>query len=342
MNTPPGPNRPLLHDAHGRTVSYLRLSLTDRCNLRCLYCRSGAETFIPHSGVLRYEELLELVDLAVELGITKVRITGGEPFARKGCLNFLEALRRRHPALDIRLTTNGTLVGPLVPALKAVGVNAVNLSLDTFRPERFAALTGRDLFPSVRDALDRLLDAGIPLKVNAVGLRGVNDDELPAFLELARAHPVDVRFIEFMPMGQGTAWTPDLFWPAPDILAAARRFAPLVPLEAPGLNTGPARLYRLQDAPEGSGRFGLITPLSNHFCHVCNRLRVTSDGRLRTCLFDDAEYNLREALRHPRLGIAAVRRILLAAGARKPVGVHLLEQRREAAVAMKRMNAIGG
>ena len=343
-------------DTQGRQIRYLRLSLTDRCNLRCLYCRGGQERFIPHPDVLRYEELEDLVTLAAEHGVGKVRITGGEPFARKGCLAFLERLRLRHPALDIRLTTNGTLVGPYIGALKDLGLNAMNLSLDSFRPERFAQITGRDLLDRVLDCLDRVLNAGIPLKLNAVALRGLNDDELPAFLNFARTNPVDVRFIEFMPMGEGTAWTPDRFWPAPEILKAAEALIPLQALpwlgdDASGnisgklaADAGPARLYALapNDGPPARGRFGLITPLSHHFCHVCNRLRVTSDGRLRTCLFADAEYRLRPALRHPKLGLEAVRRILAAANLRKPLGTALLEARRQTSVARKRMIAIGG
>lgn len=331
-----------LEDGHGRPVRYIRLSVTDRCNLRCAYCRSGMETFIPHESVLRYEEMEQLVGMAIDMGVEKVRLTGGEPFARKGFVGFLERLRAAHPALDIRITTNGTLLGPHIPALKVIGLNAVNLSLDTFDRAKFERITGRDLFPRVRESMDALLEAGIPLKLNAVAMRGFNDDELPAFVGYALKNPVDVRFIEFMPMGEGTRWTDACFWSAPDILAAVKEVADIRPVSEERRNGGPARLYALTgpDGP-GLGRLGLITPLSNHFCAACNRLRITSDGALRTCLFDDREYRLRNALRHPKLGIGAVRRIVALATLNKPIGARLLE-RRENAVAQRRMTAIGG
>lgn len=211
-----------LEDGHGRTVRYIRLSVTDRCNLRCTYCRSGMETFIPHESVLRYEEMEQLVDMAMDMGVEKVRLTGGEPFARKGFADFLERLRAAHPALDIRVTTNGTLIGPHIQTLKAIGLNAVNLSLDTFDRDKFEQITGRDLFGKVRENMDALLDAGIPFKLNAVAMRGFNDDELPAFIDYAMRHPIDVRFIEFMPMGEGTRWSDSCFWSAPDILDAVK------------------------------------------------------------------------------------------------------------------------
>lgn len=327
----------LLQDSHQRVARYLRLSVTDRCNLRCSYCRSGAETFIPHPDILRYEEMFQLIDLVVGMGIEKVRVTGGEPFARKGLMSLLESMRAAHPSLDIRLTTNGTLVAPYVQALRDVGVNAINLSLDTFDPDRYIQTTGRDLLPRVLENIDAMLDAGLTVKLNAVAMRGVNDAELPQFLRFAQARHIDIRFIEFMPMGEGTRWSQERFWPAESILEAAQSYVDLTPVPSAPENAGPARMYAMQ----GGGRLGLITPLSNHFCAYCNRLRVTSDGRLRTCLFDDREFRLREPLRHPRLGLAAVRRIILAATQKKPLGVRILERRKNE-VASRRMTAIGG
>lgn len=329
-----------LTDQHGRTVRYLRLSVTDRCNLRCLYCRSNArERCIPHAQVLRYEEMIRIVGAAVDYGIEKVRLTGGEPFARKGFLRLVEMLRASFPSVDIRITTNGTLLRPYVAALRDLGVSAVNVSLDSFRPEGFAAVTGQDLLPDVLAAMEALLEAGIRVKINAVGMRGVNDGQLSDFLAFARTHPVDVRFIEFMPMGNGTRWSEENFWPATEILEKARRLADLEPLERHAADSGPARMFSIRD---GLGRFGLITPLSNHFCASCNRLRVTSDGWLRTCLFADKEYRLRGLLRHPGLGIEAVRRVLELANRRKPLGVQLLRARTVTAVAGKSMVGIGG
>ena len=332
---------PSLIDGMGRTVRYVRLSVTDRCNLRCVYCRSGFETFIPHESILRYEEMETLVDLAVALGVEKVRLTGGEPFVRRGFLDFLERLRTRHPALDIRITSNGTLLAPAIPRLKDIGINAVNLSLDTFDRDKFARITGADLLPRVLESMDGLLKAGIPFKINAVAVRGVNDMELTGFLEYALHNPVEVRFIEFMPMGENTRWSSERFWSAEDILAEVRKHCLAEPL-APASNAGgPARSYLLKAGGGEQGRLGLITPLSSHFCVACNRLRFTSEGALRTCLYDDREYRLRGALRHSRLGPEAVRRIIALAVLRKPFGSRLLEARTNA-VAIRRMSAIGG
>lgn len=356
-----GAGRSGLTDALGRRVRYLRLSVTDRCNLRCSYCWGcAAMRFIPHEEVLRYEEMMRIVDVAVEEGVEKVRLTGGEPFVRKGLTGFVAMLRQRFPALDIRITTNGTLLAAHAGALRDLGVSTVNISLDTFRRDRFAATAGRDMLHLVLGGIHAALDAGLAVKINAVALKGVNDDELPVFLDFARRHPVDVRFIEFMPMGGGTNWTEDQFWSASDILSAAERLADLTPLAPGERRKGPAKLWGIAG---GLGRFGLITPLSDHFCRDCNRLRVTPDGRLRTCLFSDREYRLRPLLRHPKLGTAAVRAVLRLANRRKPLGHQLLARVRAgqlaelrapgqeppnapgeggAAVARRRMSAIGG
>lgn len=335
---------PFLADRHGRIVRYIRLSVTDRCNLRCFYCRNETGgAFIPHEAVLRYEEMEQLVDMAKEQGVEKVRLTGGEPFVRKDFLCFLERLRYRYPDLDIRLTTNGTLLRPYLDALADLKLKAINLSLDTFNPVTFERITGRDLFREVRRNVDTLLEKGIPFKLNAVALRGINTTELPFFLDFALRHPVDVRFIEFMPMGKGTRWTEDNFCSVEALLEAARRLVVLNPLVGEAFNSGPARLYSLTGlaGEPGSGRLGVITPLSNHFCASCNRLRFTSDGALRTCLFADREYRLRNVLRHPKLGIRAVGRIVTLATRNKPLGSRLLEAR-ECAVALRSMSAIGG
>lgn len=329
-----------LTDAHGRIVRYVRLSVTDRCNLRCLYCNSNARTqCIPHSMVLRYEEMMSIVDVAVSLGVRKVRLTGGEPFARKGFINFLVTLRTRYPELDIRITTNATLVRPYVHVLRDVGINAMNISLDSFDAVSFARITGRDLLREVLATIEALLEAKIPLKINAVALRCFTGLELPAFVDFVRHNPVDVRFIEFMPMGADSQWSQKYFLPAAHILEAVHNISPLTPCDENPRTHGPARMYNIEGA---KGRLGFITPLSNHFCFSCNRLRVTSDGRLRTCLFADQEYNLLPALRNPKLGPDFLRRIFVAANERKPVGAEILRQRGNAPVSQKAMVGIGG
>ena len=328
-----------LTDAYGRSARYLRLSVTDRCNLRCLYCRSNIhERHIPHDDVLRYEELVRLADLGVEQGMEKIRLTGGEPFVRKGFMDFVRMLRERHAGVDLRITSNGTLLGEHVKALGKLGIGAVNLSLDSMRPEGFLAATGRDLFPVVRRNLDALLAEGIQVKINAVALRGMTQRDLRAFLDFACGRPVDVRFIEFMPMGEGSGWSEERFWSAEEILTEARKWAELEPCPPAAGSRGPARMFSIVG---GLGRLGLITPMSNHFCATCNRLRITSDGRLRTCLFADKEYRLRGILRHPRLGARFLSAVIDRANRKKPLGADIL-RRRQGAPAAKSMVSIGG
>ncbi|MFW5838134.1 MAG: GTP 3',8-cyclase MoaA [Desulfovibrionaceae bacterium] len=328
-----------LLDGHGRRVSYLRLSVTDRCNLACRYCVRENPSYIPHPEILCFEELERLVVLARDLGVSKVRFTGGEPLVRKGVDDFLVRLLDLRPRLDVRLTTNATLLAPRLERLAAAGLGRVNISLDTLKPERFARITGRDLFGRVQDAVDEALRLGVGVKINAVALKGVNDDELGDFLRLAAEKPVEVRFIELMPMGPCTPWTADHLWPAQDILARATELADLRPLERTSPASGPAEVYQVVG---GAGRFGIIAPLTDHFCGLCNRLRVTADGRLRTCLFSEKTFDLKSALRHPRLGDDHVTRILRGALKRKPLGSELMAARGLGGFCRSRMSAIGG
>jgi cyclic pyranopterin phosphate synthase len=240
--------------------------------------------------------------------------------------------------VDLRITSNGTLLGDYIKALGTLGIRAINISLDSLRPEGFFAATGRDLLPVVRRNLDALLAKGIPVKINAVALRAINLQDMRAFLDFARSHPVDVRFIEFMPMGSGSRWSEDQFWPADDILAEARKWAELEPCRPDARDKGPARLFSIAG---GLGRLGIITPMSEHFCFACNRLRITSDGRLRTCLFADKEYRLRGILRHPRLNARFLSEVVRRASRKKPLGADILRQR-QGAVTAKSMVSIGG
>lgn len=329
----------ILKDTRQRVVNYLRISVTDRCNLRCLYCSPQDQEFIPHPEILRYEELLEIIALARGLSIGKVRFTGGEPFARKGFPEFVAEVLARFPDLDLRVTTNATLIGPHLAFLRDRGLKRLNISLDTLDPAKFARITGRDLFPEVWANIRSALDLGFRVKINAVAMKGVNDAELGAFLDLARTRPLDVRFIEFMPMG-GSDWSPESVWTAGEILEQARGLAELTPLPRLGADQGPARVYAITG---GLGRFGLISPLTDHFCGTCNRLRLTADGHLRTCLFSDKVYRLKGILRHPRLGAEHVRRVMLLANERKPLGHDILEKRaRGRGVCGTPMSAIGG
>lgn len=339
-----------LTDAHGRTVRYLRISVTDRCNLCCRYCRDESVPFIPHENILRFEEIERIIEAAVELGVHKLRFTGGEPFARKGFLDFLVKIHQRFPETALKLTSNGTLLGPALETLHALGVS-VNLSLDSLDRQKYAAITGRDMLPVVLDNMHRMLELGIPLKINAVAMRGVNDNELFDLASMAMDRPVDVRFIEFMPMGDSTIWSSSLFWPAADILAEARRHWELEPVDVrregqenegqAAEERGPAKLWKLRDKDGrvSTGSFGLITSVTQSFCRSCNRLRLTAEGNLRTCLFDDREYPVRDAMREK--GMEEVKRIMIDAVSRKPVGAEILAASR-GPVAHKRMSAIGG
>jgi cyclic pyranopterin phosphate synthase len=335
-----------LVDGHGRQVRYLRISVTDRCNLCCRYCRDEQTPFIPHGDILRFEEIEEIIAVAVSMGVRKLRFTGGEPFARKGFQDFLRRVHLRFPEMGLRLTTNGTLIGGALEELRELGVS-VNLSLDTLDRSRFASITGRDLLPTVLENMERMMAMGIPLKINVVAMRGVNDGELYSLASLCMDRNVDVRFIEFMPMGEGSIWSKDLFWSASDILAEAGRHWTLEPYRPWRFSgplaeeSGPAELWKLRDEQgrTSRGSFGLITSVTHGFCASCNRLRLTAEGSLRTCLYDDKEYPVRDLLR--TRGPEAVRRAMLEAVAQKPVGSEILARSR-GPVARKRMSAIGG
>lgn len=331
----------LLEDTHGRKASYMRVSVTDRCNLRCSYCAGEGQEFIPHPNILRYEEILDFMGMAVNLGVEKVRFTGGEPFVRKGFPDFMVEAARRFPTVDLCVTTNATLIGDHVERLAKAGIRRVNISLDTMDRGKFEKVTGHDRFDQVRANIDRCLDAGMKVKVNAVAMRGVNDDELPDFVEFARNNKVDMRFIEFMPVGLETGWNDETVWKSEDLLAEAQQFATLVPEALDGEKLhGPARMFAIKG---GLGRIGLISPYTNHFCGTCNRLRLTSDGNLRTCLFSDKVYRLRNILRHPKLGLKAVERVIRKASRHKPMGHELLERMPAGlGVCRTRMASIGG
>lgn len=326
-------------DRFGRRISYLRLSVTDRCNLRCAYCSLDRGDFIPHRDILRYEENLELIAAARRIGVDKVRLTGGEPFARRDFFPFLSRILERFPDIDLRLTTNGTLIANEMRRIRDIGLTRLNISLDTLDRERYARLCGRDLFPQVWRAIQNGLEEGIRIKLNAVAMRGVNDDELEGFLDLARRYPLDVRFIELMPLSGCCSSDDSRIWSAGEILEEAKGHASLTPVDRKEPNSGPARMYALDS---GLGRLGVISPMTDHFCATCNRFRITSDGRLRTCLFSEKEYRLRPVLRSERLGREQLVRILRLAAAKKPMGCDILRRQKAPGPGGRTMSAIGG
>jgi len=282
-----------LTDNHNRVISYLRLSVTDRCNLRCVYCLpEDGVVRLDHQDILTYEELTRLTRLALDLNITKVRLTGGEPLVRRGIVDFAHQLKTL-AVPDLRLTTNGQLLAEMAADLYAAGVSKVNVSLDTLQADKYRVITRGGRLERVLAGLDAALEAGFdPVKINVVVMRGLNDDEIESFGRLALDRPFHVRFIEFMPLGR-SGWRPGLFASSDEVLARLEGLSPLRPLEA-GPGDGPAR--RLKPAG-AAGEIGLISPLSHHFCPKCNRLRLTSDGKLLTCLFAQEEVDLRGPLR---------------------------------------------
>ena len=284
-----------MQDLFGRSINYLRLSITDRCNLRCRYCMpADGVPPLGHDAILSYEELLRVARLAVQLGVRKIRVTGGEPLVRRGVIDFVAALCALPERPEVVLTTNGLLLTDYAAELARVGLARVNISLDTLRPERFLEITRREGLERVLAGLAAAEQAGLaPLKLNMVPISGVNEDEIVDFARLTLRHPWEVRFIEFMPFGQDLDYPADRRLPAPRILEELSRLGLLLPVSRSG-NAGPARLYRYAD---GAGRIGVIPAISGHICSECNRLRLTADGRIRPCLLGDQEIDLRQMLR---------------------------------------------
>ena len=326
-----------MQDNFGRTIDYLRLSITDRCNLRCRYCmpESGVES-LPHHDVLSYEELLRLTRLAVGLGVRKVRITGGEPLVRRGLVGFIRQLRALDPALELALTTNGILLAAMAEELKGAGLDRINVSLDSLNAERFREISRRDGLTDVLAGLQRAAAVGfVPIKINMVPIRGVNDDEIEAFAELARDNPWEIRFIEYMPVSEGLDYCSSQRVGAEEIIARLQRLGPLEAVTA-AATAGPANCYRIAGY---AGQVGIIPAVSQHFCGACNRLRLTADGRLRPCLFSTEEVDLRSPLR-AGASDTELRDLLLQATGSKPLGHRIGSD--DFSPASRRMHGIGG
>ncbi len=276
------------------TVNYLRLSITDRCNLRCFYCLPGKGfEKLPCGEILRYEEFLRLARIACHLGFRKIRVTGGEPLMRLGVLGFLRQLTKVPGLQEVCLTTNGVLLAEMAGEISAAGVRHLNLSLDTLNPARYAEITGGDHFAQVMAGLEKALSLGLhPLKINCVVLKGLNDRELVDFALLARDAPVQVRFIEFMPIANEERWQAH-FLPMAEVRARLAALGPMTPVPV-GSTAGPAEIWR----PAGfRGELGFISPVSAHHCPACNRLRLTAAGKLRPCLFSPEEVDIKGPLR---------------------------------------------
>jgi len=303
-------------DQNDRTINYLRISVTDRCNLRCMYCLGEEFDYKPHEDILTYEEILDLAQLFVFRGIRKIRITGGEPLVRKDILTFIYQLGRIRNLEEITLTTNGVLLEQYASALKDCGIQRLNVSMDTLKRERYAHITRRDYFDQVWRGIREAERLGFyPLKLNVVAIKGFNDDEIVDFVRLAMEKPYHIRFIEYMPVGQTSGWSSGQFVSVDELRAVVEKLVPLEPIES-GPREGPAQRFRVRN---GVGEIGFIGAISHHFCATCNRLRLTAEGKLRTCLFSDEETDLKTPLRQG-LGHTFILDRIEEAVARKPRG----------------------
>jgi cyclic pyranopterin phosphate synthase len=286
-----------LVDPHNRRVNYLRISITDRCNLRCRYCmpKEGISQF-GHSEILSYEEILRVAGLAVKRGIDKVRITGGEPLVRKGVVNLVEKLSGLSGVKDLSMTTNAVLLREFARDLRRAGLNRINISMDSLDPGKYREITRGGDLTLVWEGIEAARREGIhPIKINVVAIAGFNDGEIEDFARLTLQEPFQVRFIEFMPIGAGSEWTPQHCISCQEVRKRIERIFPLVPLaEGENGHGGPARLFKF---PGAAGEIGFISPLSEHFCGSCNRLRLTADGKLKTCLFSGELIDLKSLLR---------------------------------------------
>lgn len=313
----------MLIDSFGRQITYLRISVTDRCNFRCVYCMPPqGVAHVPHERIMRYEEIAALVAVAARLGIRKVRLTGGEPLVRADLPRLVQMISSIEGIEDISLTTNGILLEKYASALAQAGLKRVNVSLDTLNPEKFARITrGGDLNKVLRGITAAEACGLTPIKINAVIMRGINDDELIDLAKLTLTHPWNLRFIELMPIenqqpwGEGFPPPKDIFMPVSEVMEILRPLG-LQPVEPAG-ESGPALPYRLKGA---MGTVGFISPLTEqHFCQRCNRLRLTADGHLRPCLMSDVEIPVLPALRAGK----PIESILNEAIQKKPIGHQL-------------------
>ena len=323
-----------MKDQFKRRIDYLRISVTDRCNLRCKYCMpvEGIQ-WMPHEAILTFEEILRLMKISTQLGFRRFRITGGEPLVRREIIDFLREGARLPGVEDLMITTNGMLLPKMALELKTVGVQRVNISLDTMDPERFKDITRGGDVSTVMQGIFRSLEVGLnPVKINVVVVRGFNSDELPSFLTLAKQYPLHIRFIELMPIGISSEHRAD-FVPIKEMkeLLGIKDYVPALDISG----GGPAEYFR----PSGfKGSIGFISALSRHFCDTCNRVRLTADGKLRPCLHSKHEVDLRETLRDGSTDSEVMERFAQAVWS-KPAAHHMKD---EAWQDKRVMSQIGG
>jgi molybdenum cofactor biosynthesis protein A len=328
-----------LFDNHGRPITYLRLAVTDRCNLRCFYCmpEEGIK-YLPKKALLTFEEIERLITLTASMGISKVRLTGGEPFVRTDLMNLIRKIITINGIKDVHLTTNGILTSPHIEELKSLGIASVNLSLDTLDRERFKVITRRDEFEKTWDTLLQLIEHEIPVKINAVVMDGKNIDDILPLVEMTKVHPVSVRFIEEMPFNGGESHYDTLPWTYKKIIAHIQKHYPsLIKLEDEAYSTS----YNYQ-MPGYEGNVGVIAAFSRTFCGTCNRIRVTAQGVLKTCLYDDGVLNIKNLMREGKSDEEIKTELMKAFSNRPKDGFDAEDRRKSGAPVMESMSTIGG
>lgn len=330
----------MLLDTFNRTIDYLRISITDRCNLRCAYCMPrGNIQWLPQAQILSNDEIFQIVAAAAKLGVHKVRLTGGEPLTRPNLAQLIQGIRDVPGIRDISLTTNGMLLERQAQALAEAGLSRVNVSLDSLNAAKFRRISHNGDLERVWRGLLMAEQVGLtPIKINVVVVRGVNSDELLDFAHLTIEHPWQVRFIELMPVGNSGDWGSG-FPPEPERYFSVQEMMEILgslnleAIQSPA-SSGPARMYRI---PGAAGRLGVISPLGEHFCETCNRIRLTADGKLRPCLLSDSEVSLQAGLRGEKDLGALIRKAVF----EKPAG-HTLTQPQTAGPQDRLMFQIGG
>jgi cyclic pyranopterin phosphate synthase len=327
----------MLLDPYKRKINYLRISVTNRCNLRCRYCMpEEGIPLIPHEEILTYEEMLRIVRVFATQGISKVRLTGGEPLVRKGIVEFISRLSQIEEIKDLSLTTNGILLKDFAHDLKQAGLKRINISLDSLKKERFCQITRRDDFERVWEGIEEGLKVGLaPIKINMVAIKGLNDNEIEPFAQLTSHLPLIVRYIEYMPSGNGEEWKETDILTIAQIQTRLEKMGNLISIPSDRWD-GPAKRFRFEGA---RGEIGLIGAVSSHFCGDCNRLRLTPDGKIRTCLFSDDEVDVKEIIRKGGSDEDLKARLLVALGAkpeRHHINTHLFKK------CQRNMSAIGG
>lgn len=328
-----------LFDNHGRPLNYLRLAVTDRCNLRCFYCMpEEGIRYLPKKELLTFEEIERLIRLLASMGITKVRLTGGEPFVRTDLMQLIQRITEIPGIQDLHLTTNGVLTAPYIKELKRLGIASVNLSLDTLDKERFKIITRRDEYDTVKKTMDELIESEIPLKINAVVMEGKNIEDILPLIELTKETPVSVRFIEEMPFnGEGNHY-PTLTWTYNKIMEYIQFHYPsITKIQDPEFSTA----YHYQ-VPGYQGNIGVIAAFSRTFCGTCNRIRITAQGILKTCLYDDGVLNIKDLLRSSSDDSLLTEKLLAAFNSRAMDGFEAEQQRSHRTPVTESMSTIGG